>query len=146
MDEIIIEPLGIISVLATATLFQLENIIEQCTEVMMETINPKTVVKYYNSACEYGVQKVKDETFKWLEVNLLSYYIDRPNKLRKFSSQLLTRLVSSPNLFVMQTEFSVYMLLRLWLYINVVRKEYFSSDEHEDLTLFFSSREGKLNI
>lgn len=142
LDEIVLEPLGIVSVLATSTLFQLENIIDQCVEVMLDTINPKTVVDYYNSACEYGVQKIKDETFKWLEVNLLNFFTDRPLKLEKFTNNLLTLLVSSPNLFVLQTEFSLYMLLRMWLYtkISSCEKEALENSTVEDVAAFFINR------
>lgn len=38
-DEIEIDPNEVISVLATATLFQLDGIIDKCGEVMIETIN-----------------------------------------------------------------------------------------------------------
>lgn len=38
-DEIEIDPKAVISVLATATLFHLEGIIDKCAEVMIETIN-----------------------------------------------------------------------------------------------------------
>lgn len=106
----------------------------------------QTVVKYYHAACEYGVQTVKEDTFKWLEVNLLSYYTDRPVKLRKFSSKLLTELVSSPDLFVMQTEYSVYLLLRAWLYFNIYRNsdnEPPNSVEPSDINAYFYEREGK---
>lgn len=39
--DIALNPLEIVPILATATMFQLDGLIEQCTEVMMETINPK---------------------------------------------------------------------------------------------------------
>lgn len=39
MDEVIIEPKCVISVLATATLFQLDELINRCAEVMSETVN-----------------------------------------------------------------------------------------------------------
>lgn len=44
LDEIVIEPKEVISILATATLFQLEGIIEQCTVVMRDTINTKVII------------------------------------------------------------------------------------------------------
>lgn len=39
LDEVIIEPKVVISVLATATLFQLDELINRCAEVMTETMN-----------------------------------------------------------------------------------------------------------
>lgn len=39
LDEVVIEPKVVISVLATATLFQLDELINRCAEVMIETVN-----------------------------------------------------------------------------------------------------------
>lgn len=39
LDEITLEPIEVVPTLATATLFQLEGIIDQCTEIMIETVN-----------------------------------------------------------------------------------------------------------
>lgn len=41
--EIVLNPLEIVPILATATMFQLDGLIEKCTEVMLETINPKVL-------------------------------------------------------------------------------------------------------
>lgn len=43
--EIILNPLEIVPILATATMFQLDGLIEKCTEVMLETINPKVSIR-----------------------------------------------------------------------------------------------------
>lgn len=39
LDEVTLDPRDIISTLATATLFQLDGLIERCAEVMSESIN-----------------------------------------------------------------------------------------------------------
>lgn len=39
LDEVVIEPKCVVSVLATATLFQLDELINRCAEVMSETVN-----------------------------------------------------------------------------------------------------------
>lgn len=44
-DEVTIDPKCVISVLATATQFQLEGLINQCAEVMTETINAEVYLK-----------------------------------------------------------------------------------------------------
>lgn len=49
-DEVTLNPLEIVPILATATMFQLDGIIEKCTEVMLETINPK--VRFLNENSE----------------------------------------------------------------------------------------------
>lgn len=39
LDEVTLEPRDIISTLATATVFQLDGLIERCAEVMIESMN-----------------------------------------------------------------------------------------------------------
>ncbi|XP_073848048.1 germ cell-less [Musca autumnalis] len=118
-DEIEIDAKGVISVLATATLFHLDGIIDKCTEVMIESINAETAINYYEAACQYGCQNVKKSAFVWLETNLLCIYTKYPNLLRQISIELMTALISSPDLYVMQTEFSLYTLLRNWIYLRL---------------------------
>lgn len=118
LDEIVIEPVGVVSVLATATLFQLDGIIERCTEVMTETTNAETAVAYYEAACQYGVQNVKKTAFNWLLANLVGYYIKRTKYLKQISEELMADLVASHDLYVMQTEFTLYTLLRTWLFLK----------------------------
>lgn len=119
LDEVTIDPKCVISVLATATHFQLDGLIERCAEVMTETVNAETSIQYYDAACEYGVQSVKSAAFNWLLVNLLSFYSRHSKWLRQISVDLMTSLVKSADLFVVQTEFSLYMVLRCWAYINL---------------------------
>ncbi|XP_067628747.1 protein germ cell-less [Eurosta solidaginis] len=118
-DEIEIDPKAVISVLATATLFHLEGIIDKCAEVMIETINGETAISYYEAACQYGSVNVKKAAMVWLETNLLCIYPKDENLLRQISIELMTKLISSPDLYVMQTEFSLYTLLRTWMYLRL---------------------------
>ena len=116
-DEITIEPAEVIPILATATLFQLEGLMEQCHILMEETINVQTVVKYYDVSAIYGVERIRLSCLQWLKVNLLHHLPEQPDRLRELSPSLMLTLVGSPDLCVMQTEFSVYVLLRLWLFL-----------------------------
>lgn len=154
LDEITLEPIEVVPTLATATLFQLEGIIDQCAEIMTETVNAETAVKYYEAACEYGVQKVKEVAFKWLLVNLLSHFQDQSKRLHEISIDLMQKLVSSSDLFVMQTEFSIYVLLRYWMFLHLhpewesssresllEAQQYFQNRKDEEP--FLASREGK---
>ncbi|XP_037713041.1 protein germ cell-less isoform X1 [Drosophila subpulchrella] len=116
-DEIEIESADVISVLATATLFHLDGIIDKCAEVMVDNISPETAIQYYEAACQYGVVAVKKSTFQWFQINLLSIYSKQPNLLRHISIELMSALTASPDLYVMQTEFSLYTLLRTWMFL-----------------------------
>lgn len=113
-DEVSIEPKNVISILATSTLFQLQGLIDQCTEIMIETTNIKTVVPYYNAAVSYGVPTVKTAAKRWLEVNLLGYGSRYPGFLKEITPELMVELIKSPELVAIQTEFCIYMMLRVW--------------------------------
>ncbi|XP_058055332.1 protein germ cell-less [Anopheles bellator] len=123
MDEVVLEPKDIVSTLATATLFQLDGLIDRCAEVMVETTNTETAVLYYNAACEYGVKMVKQYTFGWLLVNLLSNFQQKAQRLRSVSVELMEQLVASADLYVVQTEFSLYALLRYWMLLKLFPSE-----------------------
>uniref|UniRef100_W8BY25 Protein germ cell-less n=1 Tax=Ceratitis capitata TaxID=7213 RepID=W8BY25_CERCA len=118
-DEIEIDPKAVISVLATATLFHLDGIIDKCAEVMIESINAETAINYYEAACQYGSVNVKKAAMVWLETNLLCIYPKEERLLRQISVELMTELITSPDLYVMQTEFSLYTLLRTWIYLRL---------------------------
>lgn len=108
------EPKQVVSILATATMFQLQGLIDECADIMEETTNSETVVPYYNAAVSYGVPSVKAAAKRWLEVNLLDYCWHYPGFLKDISSELMAELVASPDLVVLQTEFCIYMMLRAW--------------------------------
>ncbi|XP_014233447.1 protein germ cell-less isoform X1 [Trichogramma pretiosum] len=145
-DEISVEPKDVISILATATLFQSQGLIDQCTEIMAETTNLKTVVPYYNAAVSYGVPKVNYTCKTWLEVNLMGYGWLHTSFLREISAELMTELVASPNLVAIQTEFCIYMMLRVWLYAHVNDSEALPLEEfysrHMWTKPFLGTREG----
>uniref|UniRef100_A0A0P6FPD4 Germ cell-less protein 1 n=1 Tax=Daphnia magna TaxID=35525 RepID=A0A0P6FPD4_9CRUS len=117
-DELVIQPSEVVSVLATAALLQLDAIISKCCEVMTQTVNIKTVIRYYESSKSYGVSAVEKACLEWLLVNLLCYVPETPDRLREISVDLMELLVTSQNLCVVQTEFSLYVLLKFWLYLN----------------------------
>ncbi|KAJ6620118.1 Protein germ cell-less, partial [Pseudolycoriella hygida] len=142
LDEVVIEPKCVISVLATATLFQLDELINRCAEVMIETVNAETSINYYEAACEYGVHSVKKAAFHWLLLNLLSFLQKHPQWLQQINIELMTALVASPDLFVVQTEFTLYVLLRQWLILKLYPDyEYMSNMEKPDPLKYFSSLE-----
>jgi len=118
-DELFVEPAEVVPLLATATLLQLDGVIDQCVAIMEETVNAQTAVKYYEASTEYGVKKVKDACFKWLLMNLLSFLPETPKRLREISIDLMGLLVASQDLFVIQTEFSLYVMLKFWVFLKL---------------------------
>ncbi|XP_023229079.1 germ cell-less protein-like 1 [Centruroides sculpturatus] len=117
-DEVSIEPAEVVPVLSTATLFQLDGMIQQCAEIMLETINLQTVLLYYEAAEQYGLKKVAEKSFEWLLRNLMIKIQESAPQLRQINTELMTKLISSPELIVMQTEFSIYILLKTWIFVH----------------------------
>jgi hypothetical protein len=72
-DELEIESSEVVSLLAAASLLQLDAIILKCCEV----------ITYYESSKSYGVCTVKEACLQWLLVNLLCYLPESPNRLRE---------------------------------------------------------------
>ncbi|XP_044765798.1 protein germ cell-less-like [Coccinella septempunctata] len=144
-NEIILNPLSIVPILATATMFQLETLIEKCTEVMLETINPKTSLDYFNAACQYGVIKLQEVCFKWFLVNLMTYYFTHPlTNLKTIPIDLMEKLISHPDLFVMQTEYSIYVMLKYWMYLLMNNDCAVGEISSKTINSYFSSRKGEL--
>lgn len=113
-DEINMETKNVISILATATFFELQEYVNLCFEFIKETININTVISYYKASVFYNIPVVKAETMKWLEINLIDFILRYPPFLKDISIELMTDLILSTHLMTMQTEFSVYMFLRKW--------------------------------
>ncbi|XP_014473350.1 PREDICTED: protein germ cell-less [Dinoponera quadriceps] len=147
-DEVSLEPKQVVSILATATLLQLQGLIDECADIMIQTTNIKTVVPYYNAAVSYGVPTVKAAAKRWLEVNLLAYGYLHPSFLKEISPELMTDLIASPDLVAMQTEFCIYTMLRVWLFAHTHNEEetlqieeYFKN--HTWTQPFLTTKEGK---
>ncbi|XP_014262355.1 protein germ cell-less [Cimex lectularius] len=140
-DEIIVEPRVVVGVLAASTMFQLEGLIEQCYEIMLETISPITVVQYYHASCRYGAQKVKSKVIDWFSVNLTDYYYKNPARLKEIDVELMNVILSNPDLCVIQTEMTLYSLLRRWMY-NRLNVDMDTSDCSKEPEPFFCNGEG----
>lgn len=110
----------------------------------------QTAILYYNAAIQYGTKHVKKTAFNWLLVNLLSFYSKHNKWLQLISADLLTDLITCPDLVVIQTEFALYALLKVWVYLKL-HPEYFDETDNtnraNDLCnqscLFFEQMHGK---
>lgn len=105
----------------------------------------QTAIEYYEAACQYGVKSVKRSSFDWLLANLLSFYTKQWKWLRQINVELMHQLIVHPDLFVMQTEFSIYILLRFWMFYNL-NPDFERLDKDDPLKNpihFFAQREGE---
>lgn len=62
---------------------------------------------------------VKKNALEWLQINLLSFYSKHTKWLQCLNEDLLTDLIDSSDLVVMQTEFALYALLKVWIYLKI---------------------------
>lgn len=146
LDEVVFEPLSVVSVLATAALFQLDGLLEKCTEIMNETMTIETAVSYYDAAIQYGLPTVKKTAFNWLLINLMNLLFKTTQLLQTISIDLMESLISSPDLYVMPIEFSVYILLKSWMFIRLNPEHRTTISKDSKPTTFYTERDINLNI
>ncbi|XP_036271684.1 germ cell-less protein-like 1 [Pipistrellus kuhlii] len=111
------EPLRVSRVLATACLLQVEDLIEMCEEIMKEAVNAKTVCGYYATAEAYGAASLKTECFAWLLHNLMTH--PTVELFKEISIDLMSQLISSADLLVIQKEIDVYTTLKEWVFLRL---------------------------
>uniref|UniRef100_T1I2V3 BTB domain-containing protein n=1 Tax=Rhodnius prolixus TaxID=13249 RepID=T1I2V3_RHOPR len=141
LDEISVEPCTVIGVLAASTMFQLEGLIEQCCEIMLETISPITAVQYHQAACNYGTQKVKEKVIEWFLVNLTDYFVKNTSRLQDIDIDLMSTLVNHPDLCVIQSEMTLYNLLKKWVYCRLNPTSDSKADYTAEMEKFFRNYE-----
>lgn len=116
-DFVIFKPVQSISVLAAATLLQLEGLIQQCEGMIRETISSETVCCYHRAGVTYGLETVRKECFDWLLLNILT--TRNVDVLKDISVDLMKKLISTSNLYVMQVETDVYTMLKKWMFLQL---------------------------
>ncbi|XP_070535046.1 germ cell-less protein-like 1 isoform X4 [Ptychodera flava] len=117
-DDVLISPSRVVTILAAAALLQLDGLINQCSDIMTETMSTKTVCSYHGAATSYGLTEVATKCVEWLQRNLM--LVQSISLLRDLSIELMEMLISSPNLFVLQVEMDVYTLTKKWVYLKLV--------------------------
>ncbi|XP_077999402.1 germ cell-less protein-like 1 [Glandiceps talaboti] len=117
-DDVLISPSRVVSILAAATLLQLDGLINQCADIMTETTSAKTVCAYHAAATAYGLTDVASKCISWLERNVM--LAQSVSFLRELSLELMEILTKSSNLFVLQVEMDVYTMVKKWVFLKLV--------------------------
>jgi len=117
-ESIEIVPTEVVSVLACASLLSLDGLIDKCAEIMIDSLNFKSVIEYYEASLTYGVKSVTDATLKWLSSNLVH---SSEFFLSDLKLSLFEEILSSNDLIVIQVETDVYTLCKKWLYFQLNR-------------------------
>ncbi|XP_041364632.1 germ cell-less protein-like 1 [Gigantopelta aegis] len=138
-DYVIMKPVEVINVLAAASLFLLDGLIQQCVSLIKESISVKTVCTYYTASQMYVLPEIETLCFDWLLHNLM--YQRDYTLLREISETLMEVLISSPDLFVLQVEMDVYSLMKRWMFMHC-KPSWEGNSEHlaDESEQFFKSR------
>ncbi|XP_040121253.1 germ cell-less protein-like 1 [Oryx dammah] len=115
--SVLIPPGRVVPMLATASMLQLDNLIQQCGEIMKETVSDQTVCSYYYSAESYGLQNIRAMCLQWLLDNLMTQHSEE--LLREVSLDLMKEVIASSDLFVMEVEMDVYTMLKKWMFLQL---------------------------
>ncbi|KAM9180339.1 germ cell-less protein-like 1 [Dugong dugon] len=116
-EVVFIPPIRVIAILATASMLQLDELIQKCEEVMKETVGAQTVCGYYYSAESYGLQSVRTMCLQWLLDNLMTQCSEE--LLRDVSRDLMKELIASSELLVIEVEMDVYTTLKKWMFLQL---------------------------
>lgn len=110
-----------ISVLATASFFQLKNVIDMWTEQAKTTLSHKNAIPYYEAASTYAVDRAVSYVKGWLKVNVFcpcGMGFDDEHSYIHFlygiTPELMTSLLTCPNLFPGVQELFLFELLVTW--------------------------------
>ncbi|XP_036296012.1 germ cell-less protein-like 1 [Pipistrellus kuhlii] len=116
-DSVLIRPSRVVAILATASMLQLDELIQQCGEIMEGTVNVQTVCSYYYSAGTYGLSHIRNMCFQWLLDNLMTRHSEE--LMREISLDIMELLVVSSELIVIEVEIDVYTMLKKWMYLQL---------------------------
>jgi len=142
-DDIEVLPKEAKSILAAASLIQLEGLMQSCSEVMVESVCSENVCDFYESARLYGQKNVEQICVEWLENNLMiqsnkGHHID-------IDPVLMCRILNSSNMFVVQVEMDVYTMLRKWVFFRLVDKPVSDDPKNlsKEIVKYFRCKYGK---
>ncbi|KAH9513334.1 BTB/POZ domain-containing protein 16 [Bulinus truncatus] len=116
-DDVKVEIQDVASVFAAAAILKFDQLLKSCSEIMMNSVNYKTVYQFHLVASQHNHEAVAMACESWLELNLipkLSEHIE----LAELDSDLLDRILNSSRLFVLN-ELSVFKTLATWLFFKL---------------------------
>ncbi|KAL3317469.1 Germ cell-less protein-like 1 [Cichlidogyrus casuarinus] len=114
-DYITINEETVISTIAAATWFHMEDIRILCTEFMYSKVNLTNVIKYFNIAEEYNLPELIDVCVLWLARNLLILEDNLAtfDLIKSIPINLMNRVINCP------TMVDIFLLLLKWLFLKI---------------------------
>ncbi|XP_050396799.1 BTB/POZ domain-containing protein 16 [Patella vulgata] len=116
-DDITISEDDAASVLAAASVLGFKQLIDRCKEIILRSINFRTVCKYHRAASQYNEDQLVGACEKWLELNFIPQ-VAIQIQLREVPMELIQKILKSNRLFV-YNEYSIYRALVYWLFFQL---------------------------
>ncbi|XP_070212447.1 BTB/POZ domain-containing protein 16-like isoform X2 [Littorina saxatilis] len=116
-DDLDVDLNDVAGVLAAAAALGFKQLMEGCGNIMLKSINYRTVCRYYLAASKYHQEHVVLACERWLELNIIPQ-LSLQIQLREMSMELLQKILKSSRLFV-YSEFSVFRTLAYWLFLQL---------------------------
>ncbi|KAK6177906.1 hypothetical protein SNE40_012776 [Patella caerulea] len=116
-DDITISEEDAANVLAAASVLGFKQLIDRCKEIILRSINFRTVCKYHRAASQYNQDQLVEACEKWLELNFIPQ-IAIQIQLREVPMDLIQKILKSNRLFV-YNEYSIYRALVYWLFFQL---------------------------
>ncbi|CAB3406686.1 unnamed protein product [Caenorhabditis bovis] len=116
-NEIEIDLEKIEGTLAAAILIGLESVVSRCEDVMADNLSHTNVLRFHDIAERYGLLKVQKMALCSLKILFWKFMSNR-KMLADLSESLLTSLLSSSELLVVEGEIDLYKMVRWWIYIH----------------------------
>lgn len=110
LDEVDLDSDTVIPMLATASLFNLQGLIDKCEEMMRETTSIKNASSYYETAIIYKLESVKAIAIQILSLHFYNFSF---RQMREISPDCMANIVSSQYLAT-GNEFHTYNILKKW--------------------------------
>ncbi|XP_057616640.1 germ cell-less protein-like 1 [Chionomys nivalis] len=116
-SNITIPPHRVIAFLATANMLQLDELIQQCEEIMKVSVSVETVCSFYYNAENYGLVDIRYICRQWFLDNLMIQ--QNSELLRDVGLDLMEELIASSDLLVIGVEIDVYTTLKKWMFLHL---------------------------
>ncbi|XP_065071452.1 BTB/POZ domain-containing protein 16-like [Rhopilema esculentum] len=113
-DEVKIETLDVINVLAAARFLRINPLVNRCIDLMITNVDSRNACIFHRAAVKYDVPAVQKYCENWLQLNAIPQ-LSSSFALAHLSSSLLEKLLKSHNLFLCN-EYQVYKLLCNWVF------------------------------
>ncbi|THD27728.1 BTB/POZ domain-containing protein 13 [Fasciola hepatica] len=119
-DSVVLSENTVLSVLAAATWFHLEEVRSLCSEFMECRTSMRNAVEFFQIAKQYNLPNLTKKTISWTADHLLLLHESSEHFefLRKIPVGFMCEVIRKPDLVVVQLEHDVLTTLLKWVYLQ----------------------------